>query len=136
MIALRPAADSFSVVSRTSIPRGSTTRIDVAGNVAALALGDSGVRCVSVEDPARPREIADWRETRSVHDVALAGDKVFVAAAIDGVVVLSLSGASITHHGLMRELGLVVSVEADDRYVYALDRSSATAVVRRFPINY
>jgi len=44
MFALRADADSLAVISRTNIPRGSTTRVDVVGNLAAIALGDSGVR--------------------------------------------------------------------------------------------
>lgn len=136
LIALQPAADSFTVVSRTAIPRGSTTKLDVAGSVAAIALGDSGVRFISVSNPSQPQHVTDWRDTRYVHDVALAGGKIFVAAAIDGVVVLSLNGDALTHHGLMRELGLVVSVEADERYVYVLDRSGTSAVMRRFPVDY
>jgi hypothetical protein len=136
MIALRPAADSFSVVSTTTIPRGSTTRVDVVGALAAVALGDSGVRFLAVDNPSQPQHIVDWRDSRYVHDVAIAGGKVFVAAAIDGVVVLSLQGSALTHLGLMRELGLVVAVKADERYVYALDRSGTTAVLRRFPIDY
>jgi len=136
MFALRADADSFSVVSRTAIPRGSTTKLDVVGNLAAIALGDSGVRFIAVDDPGAPRDITDWRETRYVHDVAIAGDRIFVAAAIDGVVVLSLNGTALKHHGLMRELGLVVAIEADDKYIYALDRSGAAAYLRRFPFDF
>jgi hypothetical protein len=134
VLALRPAADSFAIISRTRVPRGAT-RIDVEGDLAAVALSDSGVRFLNVASPESPSLIADWRGTKFVADVALSGGKAFIAANMDGVAVVTLvDGKSPRLDGLARELGLVVAVIPNPPYLFVLDRGS-TAAVRRVLIS-
>ena len=133
LLALRPSMDSLSVISRVPMPKGAQ-RVDVDGSLAAVALGDSGVKFVNVADPEHPSVITGWTGIRFAHDVALAGGKAFVAAGIDGVARVSLkNGTTPVLEGLMRELGFIVAVEASGQYIWVLDRSG-TAILKRFSI--
>jgi hypothetical protein len=133
LYALRTEADSFSVVSRTGLPVGAR-KVDVQGNLAAVALGDSGIRFFDVAEPAQPKHLTDWRGTPFAYDVALNDSKAYVAAGIDGMAVLTLDGSTARLDGLARELGFIVSVAARAPFVWVLDRSGS-AVVRRVPMN-
>jgi hypothetical protein len=135
LYALSATGDSLGIVSKTEIPRGSTTRVDVVGEIGAVALGDSGVRFISVANPAAPTLITDWRDTRYVYDVALHGNKVYAASGVDGVTVLSLTGTVAKNEGLMREVGHIVSVKVDGKYLWVLDRGGGGAAVRRVPLD-
>ena len=136
LVALRPALDSLSVVGRIAMPRGTGQRIAIDGTRLAVALGDSGVRFVGVADPADPKLITDFKDVRFAHDVALANGFAFVAAGIDGLIKVSLKDGTIpVKEGIARELGFIVSVEANAPYLWVLDRSG-TAVLKRIPIDF
>jgi hypothetical protein len=137
VVGLRPALDSMTIVSRFEVPRGTGQRLDLDGDMLAIALGDSGVRLVSVESPERPDVIADFRDVRFAHDVALRGSTVFVAGGIDGLIKVSMRDrTTLVKEGIARELGFIVSVEAAGDHLWVLDRSSATAILKRVAINF
>lgn len=132
LFALKADFDSLSVVSTSDLPRGAQ-RITIEGNLAALALGDSGVRFVNVADAAAPVRIADWHGTKFVYDVALVNGVAYTASGIDGMAKVTLrNGTTPVQEGLARELGFIVSVAATNGNLWVLDRSG-TAVIRRLP---
>lgn len=132
LIALRSEFDSLGVVSTSELPRGAQ-RLTIDGTLAAIALGDSGLRFVNVADAAAPVKIADWRGTKFVYDVALVNGVAYTASGIDGMAKVRLrDGQFPVQEGLARELGFIVSIAASGNVLWALDRSG-TAVLRRLP---
>jgi len=137
LVALRPSFDSLVVVSTTPLPDGVARNISVNSSIAAVALGDSGVRIISISDPEQPQTLVDWRGVRFAMDLTIGDNgKIYVAAGIDGLAVLSLNGSSVRLDGLARELGFIYAVDSDARYVWALDRGSAAATLKRIPLNF
>lgn len=128
LYALHPAADSFTVVGRVPLPNGAR-RLDVQGNMLAVALGDSGVRFLDVTDASRPSTITEWRGTPFAYDVAINDGVAYVAAGIDGLAKITI-GAQPRLDGLARELGFIVGVAARAPEIWVLDRSGS-AVVRK-----
>jgi hypothetical protein len=123
LVALRPVADSLERVSTLPLG-GPARRLALQGDRIAIALGESGLRLVDVRDPAAPRIVADWHGARYVYDVSLTGDRLFVAAGVEGVYVLSIAGERLTTLGLARELGFATALQSHGAYTYLLDRSS------------
>lgn len=137
VVGLRPALDSLTVISRFEVPRGTGQRMALDNGVLAVALGDSGVRFVSVESPERPTVLADFRDVRFAHDVALRGTTAFVAGGIDGLIKVSLRDQNtLVKEGIARELGFIVSVEAVGDHLFVLDRGGATAILKRVDISF
>lgn len=128
LYALRGAADSFSVVGRIPLPSGAR-RIDVQGNMLAVALGDSGVRFYDIAEPAQPKTITEWRGTAFVYDVAIHNGVAYVACGIDGLAKLTIS-TTPRLDGLARELGFILAVTVRAPDIWVLDRSGS-AVVRK-----
>jgi hypothetical protein len=128
LYALRTEADSFAVVGRVPLPSGAR-RLDMSGNLLAVALGDSGVRFLDITETAQPRTISEWRGTAYVYDVAVSEGVAFVAAGIDGLARITV-GATPRLDGLARELGFIVAVAAKGTDLWVLDRSGS-AVVRK-----
>ncbi|HYV98335.1 MAG TPA: hypothetical protein VE967_12820 [Gemmatimonadaceae bacterium] len=136
LVSLKPALDSFEVVGRTPLPKGTPQRLDLDGQLIAVALGDSGVRFVNVADATQPKPIVDFKDVRFAHDVALKGTTAFIAAGIDGLVKVSLrNGNQTLKEGIARELGFIVAVEAADPVLWVLDRSGS-ATLKRIPIDF
>lgn len=136
LYALRPAADSFAIEGRLPLPRGAQ-RVDVEGNLAAVALGDSGLRFVDVTDVTQPKRIADWRGTPFTYDVALAGGKAYIAAGIDGMARVSLkNGTTTLMEGLARELGFIVAITSDGKYLWVIEGNSTPVSVKRVEMNF
>jgi hypothetical protein len=132
LYSLKADFDSLSVAGRLALPRGAV-RISVEDNLAAVALGDSGLRFVNIADAAGPATIADWHGTKFVYDVALLKGVAYTASGIDGMAKISLiNGTQPRQDGLARELGFLVSIAAASDMLWVLDRSG-TAVLRRLP---
>ncbi|HKS07065.1 MAG TPA: hypothetical protein VJR92_12180 [Gemmatimonadaceae bacterium] len=132
LYSLKTDFDSLSVAGSLALPRGAQ-RLAVEGNLAAVALGDSGLRFVNVADAAAPATIADWHGTKFVYDVALLKGIAYTASGIDGMAKVSLrNGTQPMQEGLARELGFIVSIAAANDMLWVLDRSG-TAVLRRLP---
>lgn len=136
LVALRPALDSLTIVGRSPMPRGAAQRLDLDGQMIAVALGDSGVRFVNVADPAQPKFVVDFKDVRFAQDVALVNNVAFVAAGIDGLLKVSLRGGTTpVKEGIARELGFIVAVEAAAPYLWVLDRSGS-AILKRIAIDF
>ena len=133
LVALRPAGDSLEVLSTTSLG-GPARRVSIDAERLAVALGEGGVRTFDVSDPASPRETARWTGGRYVYDVSFAGERLFVAAGVEGVYVLSTAGQRLTTLGLARELGFATALETRDGFTFLIDRS--TNSLRRFPSDF
>ncbi len=129
LFAMANEGDSLRIVSTTPLPRGAR-RLAIDGNTLAVALGDSGLALFDIADPAAPGRGAHWTGTRFAYDVALAGDRAFIAAGIDGMALVSLAGPTPQLVGLARDLGFIVSVAVAGDNVWVLDRSG-TATLRR-----
>lgn len=72
-------ASAMVLVSDLQTP-DSANAVQVAGDLAYVADGDSGLRIVDVSDPARPRELGTVVAGDFAQDVAVQGDFAYVAA--------------------------------------------------------
>ena len=133
LVALRPAGDSLALLSTTALG-GPARRVTVDGERLAVAMGEGGVRTYDVSDPAAPRESARWTGARYVYDVSFAGPRLYVAAGVEGVYVLSVADGRLTTLGLARELGFATALESRDGFTFLIDR--ATNSLRRFPSDF
>jgi hypothetical protein len=121
-----------------TVPRGATTfagvprRFTLTDSLAIVAAGSGGVYAVDVRDPDHPTELANWSGARFAYDVALAGDRVYIAAGPEGLYVMRLTDQGFSPIGLSRKLGFVAAVEAGPDAVYLLDRAGFT--LRRVPL--
>ena len=123
LVGLRPVADSLERISTLALS-APARRLALKGDRLAIALGEGGLRLVDASDPAAPRPMADWHGARYVYDISLAGDRLYVAAGVEGVYVLSVAGDRLTTLGLARELGFATALRSSGSYTYMLDRTS------------
>ncbi len=122
LYAFKPAADSLEKLGEVAI--GATARhVDVDGHLLAMAMGEGGVRLYDVSTPGGPRPITNWNGARFAYDVSLVGTRLYVAAGVEGVYVLDVSGTEIATLGLARELGFATALASRDGFTYLLDRS-------------
>ncbi len=133
LLALRPVGDSLELLSSTPLG-GPARRVAVDGDRLAVALGEGGARTFDTSDPAAPKETARWAGARYVYDVSFAGQRLFVAAGVEGVYVVSTAGVRLTTLGLARELGFATALESRDGFTFLIDRS--TNSLRRFPSEF
>jgi hypothetical protein len=133
LVALRPSADTVTLVGRAALP-GTARRLAVTRDWAAVALGDGGVVIFDVRDPSSPRQTLVSSAPRFVYDVALDEGRLFAAAGVEGVYVFDLRGTRPRPVGLARNLGFATAIAASDGHAYVIDRSSG--VLRRFPSNF
>jgi hypothetical protein len=124
------ARDADTLRPLGAVPFPSLARRFALGNsVALVAAGSGGVYAVDVQNPAQPRELANWSGARFVYDVAAFGDLVYVAAGPEGLYILRLTPEGFAAVGLSRGLGFVAALEAGPGAIYVLDRTGA--VLRR-----
>ena len=129
LVAYRPAGDTLARVGEVMI--GATgRRIATDGARVAVASGENGVRLVDASDPARPSLRWHWPDARFVYDVSLFGQRLYVAAGVEGVYVLDISGTSPVVLGLARDLGFATALAASGPHTFVLDRG--TNALRRF----
>ena len=133
LYALRPLADSLTVIGKAPLP-GTARRLAVERGWAAVALGDSGVVIFDVRDAASPKRVFVLTSPRFVYDVALDEGRLFAAAGVEGVYVFDLRASRPRAVGLARNLGFATAIASSDGRTYLIDRSSA--VLRRFPSNF
>ena len=123
LVGLRLVGDSLERLSTLPLA-APARRLALQGDRLAIALGESGLRMIDARDPAAPRVTSDWHGARYVYDVSLAGDRIYVAAGVEGVYVLSNADDHLTTLGLARELGFATALESRGPYTYMLDRTS------------
>lgn len=75
-------------------------RVDLAGDLAAVALGEQGLRIVDVSTPRAPRLLGAIEAVAAVYDVAVAGDLALAIAGEHGLRVLDVADPRVP-----RELG-------------------------------
>ncbi len=129
LVALEREGDSLRRISEFPLPAGAR-RMAIHGSRMAVALGDSGVVMLDIQDPRAVQEQERWSGARFAYDVALTADRLFVASGIDGVTVLGTAGSELVPIGLARELGFVVNVAVQGDDLILVDRSG-TPVLRK-----
>lgn len=115
--------DSLGALGQVTIPSG-VRRISADRSRVAIAMGENGVRIIDGSNASSPTEAAAWKGARFVYDVALAGQRLFVAAGPEGVFVLDISQAAPSVVGLAREMGFAAAMETEGPHIYILDRRS------------
>jgi hypothetical protein len=70
---------------------GTFRGVAVAGDLAYIADGYSGLRIIDVADPAAPREVGFYVTRGSCEGVAVAGSTIYVADQQGGLLILSLT---------------------------------------------
>lgn len=66
-------------------------RVDLAGDLAAVALGEQGLRIVDVSAPRAPRLLGAIEAVAAVYDVGVQGDLAFAVAGAHGLRVLDVA---------------------------------------------
>jgi hypothetical protein len=122
LLALRPAGDSLRLAATLPLD-AAARRIVSSGTRLAVTFGEGGVRLYDAADPSAVRETARWTGARFAYDASFAGDRLYVAAGLEGVYVLTLRGSGVTVAGLARELGFATALASQDGFTYVLDRS-------------
>jgi hypothetical protein len=107
-------------------------RLSVVDSLAYVAAGSGGVYALDLRDPDLPVERANWSGARFVYDVAVVGDRVYLASGPEGLYVLHLGATGFSPLGLSRNVGFVAAVEAGAEALYLLDRSGLS--LRRVPV--
>ena len=133
LLSYRPAGDSLVAVGSTRLP-GRARNLAIAANMLSVAMGEAGVVLYDVSDPAQPRERGRWSKARFVYSSSIAGDRVFAAAGLDGVYVLTVTPTGLDTFGLARELGFATLLTSRGAYTFLVDR--ATNSLRRIPSNF
>ena len=129
LVAYRPAGDSLEQLGSVAV--GATgRRIAIEGTRVAVAGGESGVRLIDASDPAQPSPRWHWPDARFVYDVSMFAQRLYVAAGVEGVYVLDISGATPVVLGLARDLGFATALAASGDHTFVLDRG--TNALRRF----
>jgi hypothetical protein len=129
LVAYRPAGDSLERVGGVGVG-GTGRRIAIEGTRVAVASGENGVRLIDASDPARPSARWHWPDARFVYDVSMFAQRLYVAAGVEGVYVLDVSGAAPVVLGLARDLGFATALAASGGNTFVLDRG--TNALRRF----
>ena len=129
LVAYRPAGDSLERMGAVAVG-GSGRRVAVDGTRIAVASGENGVRLIDATDPARPSARWHWPDARFVYDVSMFAQRLYVAAGVEGVYVLDISGPSPVVLGLARDLGFATALAASGGHTFVLDRG--TNALRRF----
>ena len=125
LIALQAIGDSLVRLGAAAID-GGARRVTVQGDIAAVAVGERGVRIFDVSDPRRPLALKTWTVARFAYDVSLDGKRMFVAAGPEGVYVADFHGKNLVTIGLARGLGFASAIVSRDGYTYLLDRRTNT----------
>ena len=129
LVAYRPAGDSLDRLGALSVGPAAR-RIALAGSRIAIASGENGVRMIDASDPNQPAHRWHWTEARFVYDVSMFEQRLYVAAGVEGVFVLDISGPSPTVLGLARDLGFATALASSNDQTFVLDRS--VNILRRF----
>ena len=75
-------------------------RVELEGSLAAVALGEQGLRIVDVSAPRAPRLLASIEAVAGVFDVAVEGERAYAASGAHGLRVLDVADPAAS-----RELG-------------------------------
>ena len=126
-----PADSAATPIARVDLD-GPARRFTIRDTLAAVAAGAAGVYLVQISDPALPRVLAHWTESRFVYDVALWGGNIYVAAGPEGLYVLQSGLGHVRAIGLARSVGFVAALATGGDVLYALDRTGG--VLRRIEL--
>jgi hypothetical protein len=123
-MALRPEGDSLTLVGTTKLD-ASGRRVVVDGQRLAIAFGEGGVRLYDAVTPTAVRETGRWTGARFAYDVSFGAGRLFVAAGLEGVYVLDVTGTTPAVAGLARELGFATALATRGEYTFVLDRGGS-----------
>lgn len=100
------------------------------GSTVALAAGTDGLVLLDASDPARPRRTSSLALPGAAYDVALDGDRAFLAMGEQGVAVTDVSGVKPSLVKTLAVPGVASGVAVDDRYAYVAACSTFAVVDR------
>jgi len=101
----------------------------VSGNYAYVADDDSGLRVVSVADPAHPAEVGHYSGVRGAYDVVVVGDYAYVADNGNGLCIVSVvDPANPIEVGRYVGTGGALGVAVAGNYAYLAAGSSGLRV--------
>ncbi len=128
IVELGSSTDGAGAVKELSVfqPGGAVHGVSVAGSLACIAAGASGVLVLDVSDPAAPRRIAAIA-SEDARDVALAGTRLLVADAADGLRFFDLAVAAEPVEAAPA-LPPAVRVSASGRWALAVSSAGVTVV--------
>jgi hypothetical protein len=129
LVSYRPAGDSLERVGEVLVGAAGR-RISIRGSNIAIASGENGVRLIDASNPAQPVAKWHWPDARFVYDVSMFEQRLYVAAGVEGVYVLDVSGTAPVVLGLARDLGFATALAATGDHTFVLDRG--TNSLRRF----
>jgi len=131
LIGAAQAADSLNVrLVGSCIAPGDGLGVAVDGDYAYVADGDSGLRVISVADPAHPVEVGHADTPGSAREVAVSGSYAYVVDLTAGLRVFSVADpAHPSEVGHYDPPGLTTSVAVNGNYAYVTDIDSGLWVI-------
>ena len=92
LVGIAPANDSLNVrcIGSCDTP-GAACGVALSGDYAYVADGDSGLRVISVVDPANPAEVGHCETPGNAIGVAVSGSYAYVAGLDSGLRVISIA---------------------------------------------
>ncbi len=126
---------SLDKISETVLPAAGRT-VRARGDRLAVAAGSSGAYVLDATDPAAPRVVREFTGVRFAYAADLSGNLLYVAAGIEGMVVVDVSGPQPEVVGVAREVKFASDVMvADESSVWILDREGRQIQIAEFNLS-
>src|SRR5690554_4023395 len=123
--------DSFEprALSAISIP-GYANNVDVAGDVAYVAAGSTGLQVVDVTDRSNPKIIASLDTDGTAIDVKVLGNLVYLADGAAGLKIIDVTDpAAPVLIGQLDTAGVAQDLHVDLQYAYVADGSAGIEII-------
>ncbi len=126
---------SLDKISETVLPAAGRT-VRARGDRLAVAAGSAGAYVLDATDPGAPRVVREFTGVRFAYAADLSGNLLYVAAGIEGMVVVDVSGPQPEVVGVAREVKFASDVMvADESSVWILDREGRQIQIAEFNLS-
>ena len=105
-------------VATLALP-GFANAIDVQGNIAAVAAGDSGLVLVDISNKEEPIILANYQTYGTAISVKISGDRIYLSDTQNGLSILDISNPNTPElYGEYNPGDIVRDIEVNDEFVF------------------